>query len=119
MQNFDGGKAFQLQLRINRAQRLQHIGVITERQRGMQAADDVQFRDSQLQGLTRLLHNLRVGEFKTVGIALLAKAARKGFSLIFVAKWVAVLIVFVLPLMVMETIGPAILTIRFALKPIM
>ncbi len=38
----------------------------------MQPADDVQFRDPELQCFTRFLDNLLNGKLETVGIALLA-----------------------------------------------
>ena len=46
MINLHGGETFQLQIRIHRLQRAKHIRVITERKRGMQAADDVQLGDA-------------------------------------------------------------------------
>ena len=58
---------------IQRAQRLQHVRVVTERQRGMQSADDVQFRDAELQRLARLLDHLRDGQLEAVRVALLAR----------------------------------------------
>src|SRR5579883_1796805 len=57
--------------------------------------------------------------WEIVGIILLIKAARNGFSPTFLAKWSVILIVFVLPLLVLETVGPAIMTIRCAFKTIM
>ena len=78
VQNFNGGETFELQfpgrddllvvlaarqrsptIVIERPQRLQHVRVIAERQRRMQPADDVQFRDAELQRLARLLDDLR------------------------------------------------------------
>src|SRR5581483_4568284 len=59
--------------RIDRPQRFQHVGVITERQRRMQSADDVQLRDAELQRLARLLHDLLRGELEAVGVALLPR----------------------------------------------
>ena len=87
VQDFNGGEAFELQLAVGttcrsswprgstptrfrgsgatpsllvqRAQRLEHVRVVAERQRGMQSADDVQFRDAELQRLARLLDDLR------------------------------------------------------------
>ena len=58
---------------FKRAQRLQHVGVITERQRRMQSADDVQFRDAELQRLARLLDNFLDGKLEAVGVAFLAR----------------------------------------------
>src|SRR5258708_1079926 len=46
MQNLNRRKTFQLQPCIDRSQGLQHVRVITERQRRMQPADDVQFREA-------------------------------------------------------------------------
>ena len=72
VQDFDGREAFELQARVQRPQRLQHVGVVTERQRRMQSADDVQLRDTQPQRLARLLDNLLQRELEAVGVALLA-----------------------------------------------
>ena len=72
MQNFDGGEAFQLQARVHRLERPQHVGVIAERQRGMQAADDVQFGHAHGQGLARFLRDFLDGELHAVGVALFA-----------------------------------------------
>ena len=72
MQNFNGREAFQLQARVERAQRPQHVRVITEGQRRMQPADDVQFRDAERQRLARLLDNFLDGMLEAVGVALFA-----------------------------------------------
>ena len=58
---------------IKRAQRLEHVGVITERQRRMQSADDVQFGDAEFQGFPRLFNDLPDGQLKAVGVAFLAR----------------------------------------------
>ena len=55
VQDLDGREALQLQPRVQRAQRLEHVGVVAERQRGMQPADNVQFGDAQAQRLAGLL----------------------------------------------------------------
>ena len=73
MKNFNGGKAFQLQPRIQIFQSLQHLEVIAERQRRMQTADDMQFRDAELQRLARFFDNLRHGQLEAIGVALLAR----------------------------------------------
>ena len=78
MQNLDGGKTFQLQPRVQCAQRLQHVRVVSERQRWVQPADNVQFRDAQTQRFPGLLDDFLDGELESVRIALLA---RKGAEL--------------------------------------
>ena len=78
MQNFDRRKAFQLKLRIQRSQRPQHVRVIAERQRRMQPADNVQFRNTEVQRFTCFLNNLIDRKLKTIRIALLP---RKGTEL--------------------------------------
>ena len=72
MINLHGGETFQLQIRIHRLQRAKHVRVITERQRGMQAADDMQLGDAQRQRLARLGFHLLNRQLKTVAIAFLA-----------------------------------------------
>ena len=73
MQDFNRGKAFQLQPGIERLERLEKIHVVTERQRRMQPADDVQFRDAEFQRLARLLDHLRDAQLEAVGVAFLAR----------------------------------------------
>ncbi len=43
MINFHCGERFDEQIRVERLQGSHHLGVITERQRGMQSADHVDF----------------------------------------------------------------------------
>src|ERR1051325_5979646 len=73
MEGFDGGETFQLEPRVERAQRFEHVGVIAERQRRVQSADDVQFRDAEPQRLARLLDHLLDAQLKAVLVALLAR----------------------------------------------
>ena len=58
---------------VERTQRLQHVRVVTERQRRMQSADDVQFRDAELQRFARFLDHLRNGQLETIRITFLAR----------------------------------------------
>src|ERR1019366_9279181 len=60
-------------IRVERAQRLEHVRVIAERQRRMQSADDVQFRDAEFQCLTGLFDHLVRRQFESVLVALLAR----------------------------------------------
>ena len=72
VQHLNRGEALQLQPGIQRAQRLKHVGVVAERQGGMQPAHNVQFGDAQAQRLAGLLDDLLDGELEAVGVALLA-----------------------------------------------
>ena len=72
MQDFNGGEALELQARVHGAQRLEHVRVIAEREGRVQAADDVQFGDANIQGFAGLLDDLVHGELEAVGVALFA-----------------------------------------------
>ncbi|PWT99441.1 MAG: hypothetical protein C5B53_05370 [Candidatus Melainabacteria bacterium] len=52
--------------------------------------------------------------WELLGIVLLVKAASQGFSPIFLAKWSTILLVFIMPLIFAEMIGPAVITITHA-----
>jgi len=92
VQDFNRGETFELQpwgrdgalhcpvvaarrpyLRVERSQCLEHVHVVTERQRRMQSADDVQFRNAELERLTRLFDHLRNGQLETIRVAFLAR----------------------------------------------
>ncbi len=70
VQHFDRREAFQLQPRVERAQRLEHVGVVAERQGGVQPADDVQLGDAQAERLAGLGDDVLDGELEAVGVAL-------------------------------------------------
>src|SRR5688572_4014733 len=72
MENLDGRKTLQVKFGTNSAQGLQHLNVITEGQGGMQAADNMQFRDPDRESFTRFLDDVIHGELKAVGVALFA-----------------------------------------------
>src|SRR5213080_3993085 len=73
MQDFNGRKALQLQTRVQRAQGLEHLEVITKWQRRMQAANDVQFGNPQVQRLTRFLDDLLDCKLKPIRIPLFSR----------------------------------------------
>src|SRR5690349_15043967 len=77
VQEFDGREAFKLQTWIQCAKRLEHIGVVSERQRGMQPADDMQFSNAQVQRLTCFLDNFFDTELKSIGITFLPRKRAK------------------------------------------
>ena len=72
VQDLDGREALQLQPRVQRAQRLEHVGVVAERQGGVQPADDVQLGDAQAQRLAGLGDDFLDAKLEAVGVALLA-----------------------------------------------
>src|SRR5471032_948065 len=53
---------------IERAQRLQHVRVIAERQRRMQSTDNVQFRDTNLERLARFRDDLLDGKLEAIRV---------------------------------------------------
>ena len=69
MFDFDGGKRFQVQPGIELLQFAKHLKVVVPLERRMQSADDVQFRDAELQCLPRLRHHLRNRKLVCAGIA--------------------------------------------------
>jgi len=72
VQDFNRGKAFQLQTRVQRPQRPQHIRIVAERQGGVQPPDDVQFGDAELQRFARFRDDFLEAELKAIRVPLLA-----------------------------------------------
>src|SRR5215831_10207641 len=72
MQNLDGREAFELQSRIKGAERLEHVGVITERQGWMESPHNMQFSDPKLHCLPRFLNNFLDRVLKSIRVPLLS-----------------------------------------------
>ncbi len=73
VQDLNRSEAFQLQARVQRPQRPEHVRVVTERQGRVEPPDDVQFGDAQLQRLAGLRDDLRDAKLKPVRVARLAR----------------------------------------------
>jgi hypothetical protein len=72
VQDFNRRKTFQSKFRIELAKRFEHPGVIAERKRWMQPADDVQLSDPQLKSFARFLDNFFHTKLKAIRIPLLS-----------------------------------------------
>src|SRR5438874_1027441 len=73
MEDFDGGKAFELEARIEFLQRAEHPGVVTEGKRRMQAADDVQLGDADTESFAGHLNDFFDRVLEAIGVPFFAR----------------------------------------------
>lgn len=72
VEDFDGGEAFELELGADGFEGFQHIGVVGEGEGGVEAADDMEFCDSDLEGFAGFLDHFIDGEFEAVLVTFFA-----------------------------------------------
>jgi hypothetical protein len=72
VEDFDGGEAFELELGADGFEGGQHIGVVGEGEGGVEAADDMEFGDPDLEGFAGFLDHFIDGEFESVLVTFFA-----------------------------------------------